>query len=187
MNEIDRELLRKYSAGLLNEAEEESFELRLLENPKFAEDVNLEQMMREGLLAADPATFSARPRRSPIWFSLAAGVLLGAISMQLYTRNQLPDQPTSVANPPRIVFDTLRGEAQEAKTELDTPNATMLIIEVAVPMDALEIYLLDQALRIGPLTPDADGFVRAIVAAQPKRTWEISYKASNGENRRVLR
>lgn len=198
MNDTERQRLRSYQGGLLSAADEADFELRLLENPAFAEAVNLEQIFALGMQgAAIPKLDKPRAKHRAYriaWGSIAAGVAIGFASAQFWQFSHSPLERLSagIANPARIVFDTFRGELQPMQTQAGSANASIVIVEVAVPTDATEIYFFDGASKLGPLQPDADGFVRVLLssqahAADAKNTWQIAYVAAGGLKQRTLR
>jgi hypothetical protein len=92
----------RYAFGKMAESEELAFEIRMLEDPRLAAEVEAIQRMREGFKAADPRVGLALSRRR--WFAgwrygLAAMLALVAVGGAVLMMNA---RPRSSAAPPAL-------------------------------------------------------------------------------------
>jgi hypothetical protein len=102
--------------------------------------------------------------RNPAWFGLAAALVLGLGSGWFGQRAFSPAPDILMANPTRLVFDTLRGTQSPAQVERAESASPYVLVEVAVPPGALHVMLdLDRQQPVA-LSQSADGFVSFLVA-----------------------
>jgi hypothetical protein len=88
--------------------------------------------------------------------SLLAGLGVGAFAMRALVPHGAPI--ALVADPTRIVYDTMRGEVAPPRIEHGDSRSPYVLIEVAVPPGAEHIVLKLGDLE-EPLTPSSEGFV----------------------------
>ncbi|HET9863659.1 MAG TPA: hypothetical protein VFP37_09475 [Steroidobacteraceae bacterium] len=84
---MSQQLIEQYVAGRMGEAQAEAFEIRCLEDPELARQVELEQRLKAGLaLVARGSTAEfVRSDRSAAWYvALAASVLLACAAIVLW-------------------------------------------------------------------------------------------------------
>ena len=98
-----------------------------------------------GTISSDshPASRTRRIAQPPRWFALAASLLagigVGGIGIQsLSSRSSAPE---IVANPTRIIYDTMRGEVTPPRIEHADSHSPYVLVEVAVPPGAEHIVL----------------------------------------------
>jgi hypothetical protein len=109
---VNPELIERYVAGQLGEAEAEAFEDYCVANPEFARLVEHEQRLRAGIVqvaTGSTTVFAASDRRRP-WRLAAAAAVLFAIVGGAYVWNRVPTAPILAAithDGPRVT-DTLR-------------------------------------------------------------------------------
>jgi hypothetical protein len=185
---VDTDLVRRYYLGELTASEEAKFEERLLTDPKFADAVLLDQALRDGMqgqrapVHSQVANITGGKGAGSRWgfgLGLAASLMLGAFAGALWQRTMSSGIGVGIANPPRMVFDTFRGEVQAAKVDAGAIDSPISIIEVAVPTDAEEVFLTDGNNAFGPLSIDSDGFVRVLLTKKSGQALSIEYR-SNG-------
>lgn len=115
----------------------------------------------DALVGVPPATLRAR---APAWFGLAAALVLGLGSGWFGQRALSPAPDTLMANPTRLVFDTLRGAQSAVQIERGASASPYVLVEVAVPPGALHVMLDLGRLPPVTLSQSADGFVSFLVA-----------------------
>lgn len=102
-------------------------------------------------------------RRHPPWLAMAASFAAG-IGLAWLGLSTLPGDSTPgvIANPPRIVFDTLRGDHSLYKENLTDSNSGLIILEISIPPAATLAQF-----SIGNTTLDLfsnrDGFATIII------------------------
>jgi anti-sigma factor RsiW len=101
----DQQVIERYLAGQLSDAEADAFEVRLESQPELARDVEqiarmktgLSVLARRGELAKLLAQPVARPRRRAAWMAAAAAVFVGAIGFLAFRPGEAPTPPTLLA------------------------------------------------------------------------------------------
>jgi hypothetical protein len=143
---------------------------------------NDEQPTGDAPIDASPPSGARRAGAPAAWLALAASLLLGFGIGGIGTRALAPGStaPEIVANPTRIIYDTMRGEAAPPRVEHAGSKSPYVLIEVAVPPGAEDI-----ALKIGieperTLTASPDGFVGFLLSRTELRTAreaQIAYRS----------
>jgi hypothetical protein len=90
---MNQELIERYVAGRLGEAEAEAFEDYCLANPEFAKQVEFEQRLKAGIVqvaSGSTAEFVRSNHPQPWRWAAAAGVLLVAVSIFFVWNRVLP-------------------------------------------------------------------------------------------------
>jgi len=112
-----------------------------------------------------PASRTRRITQPPRWFALAAtllaGVGVGGIGIQSLSPSS--SAPEIVANPTRIIYDTMRGEVTPPRIEHGDSRSQYVLVEVAVPPGAEHIVLNMDGLQ-QPVTVSSEGFVTFLAA-----------------------
>jgi anti-sigma factor RsiW len=95
-----------------------------------------------GPAASGPSVLRPQPRRGlPSWLALAASLLVG-LGVGALLRGAPGEGAGSVrVSPARVVFDTMRGAAQQPRWEDGGPGASDVIVDIAVAPDAQTIVL----------------------------------------------
>lgn len=177
---LERAWLQNYLERGLDDEESAWFEAYVLDKPELLKAIETDTDLRDGLavVAAERSSVgaaSAAPRREssgmPQLFALAATLVVG-IGVGLFVPRSAPDGGSQLtANPARIVYDTMRGEAVAPQFEpAAVAKASMFLVEVAVPSDAAAVQV-----RIGDRPPQSlrlasDGFVSFLVPAPLARS-----------------
>ena len=110
----------------------------------------------------------ARSHRRPapaIWLALAASLLVGVGVGGIAGRSTAPQasMPDVIANPTRVVFETMRGAPSTPRVEHGSGSSAYVLIEAAVPPGAEHIVLKMSGEQDQTLTPSAEGFVNFFV------------------------
>jgi hypothetical protein len=203
--------LARYLDRQLSAEESAWFEAYALEKPDLLAVIETDNALRDALAVHDAANDGpmagsagadrptrvaprsrAHPRRGvPRWAGLAACLVAG-LALGWIGPRSLPSAPGTgalIANPPRIVFDTMRGVPEAPNVERGDADAPYTLIEVALPPGAEHV-----ALRIGaqapvPLSPSPDGFVSFLIARtaiDPKAAAEIRYMLDGADQVRPI-
>jgi len=178
---------RDYVAGLLSDAERETFEERLLEDDRLVEDLEQAVRLREGMELLRQQQILGelrRPRRRSVEkvfvSAMAAALAIVAVSAAVYYGKRSPpivsasvvslhgvsSAPLAVVQ--RYSFAAMRGEA--SSMDLSLPASGALELRALTPVtDASRAFRVtlsrirsQGALRIGGVqhvVPDVDGFV----------------------------
>ena len=170
--------LARYLDRRLDGGELAWFEAYLLDKPELLAAVEADNALRETLATmprerdgAEPALRAqpdapAAPARSPAraWAAVAASLALGAGAGWFAHRADAP-RPSDevVANPARVVFDTMRGESTGPHVERTGDAAAWLLVEVAVPAGARDVVLTVPGKAAQALRPSPDGFASFLV------------------------
>ncbi len=175
---LENAWLNRYLDRELDEAEQEWFETYMLDKPRLLELVDNDTRLGDALSAmrtAPPAAnidnatgfIGSQTRRRPglaAGIGLAAGLAVGVLIPNLRGTDEL-----IVASPQRIVFDTLRGEATSAVSEVGASASKLLIVDIAISsdMNVMRASATTQGLRTELPTPvtSADGFITFVVPA----------------------
>jgi hypothetical protein len=130
-----------------------------------------------------------RRRRSigSAWFSRAAAVLVSASLGWLAASNFVtsPDgiHGDVVADPIRIVFETQRGQQDAPLLFNADSRSRYLLVEVAVPLDATDIQLLQAGRAPLALNVTSEGFVTFLWprgSRDTSHTPSLSYRSDDG-------
>lgn len=187
---LDSAWLARYLERQLAPDEAAWFESYVLDKPELLAMIEADTRLRDAL-AADAASWRASdagngyaaaaqdsqspdavaatapaglPLRVPAWFGLAASLVIGLGLGWLGQRAFAPAPAAVIANPTRLVFDTLRGAESAAQVERAESASPWMLVEVAVPPAAMRVTLdLDRSQPVA-LSPSPDGFVSFLVA-----------------------
>jgi hypothetical protein len=103
------------------------------------------------------------------WLALAAGLVAGIGLMWIGTTLDQDGGAALVVNPPRIIFDTLRGQLTDPRVEPGDPASPVMVVEVPVPPGAsaasARLQGPETGVDIGPVSISPDGFALLIVPA----------------------
>jgi len=104
---------------------------------------------------------SQRRTAPPTWLVLAASLLIGVGvgAVAVRTIAPTPAAPDLIANPTRVIYDTLRGATRAPRLEHADSQSLYVLIEAAVPPGAERIVLKMDGAKDQALTPSPDGFV----------------------------
>jgi hypothetical protein len=163
---------------------------RTAEDPRVVDVAAANDEQPTGLTSIDshPGSRTHPVANSPLWFALAASLLAGVgvgwIGTQsLSTRSSALE---IVANPTRIIFDTMRGEVTPPRVEHADSASPYVFVEVAVPPGAEHITLKMGDATEQSLTPSPDGFVNFFVLREKiakSRDARIEYTMLGKETR----
>lgn len=183
----DVQLIREYLSGRLDEAAQDSFETRMLEDPLFCEEFQIEQTIREGMreLRTQPST--SKPVESgpgivervmllvatPGW-SLSAT----AMAVLLLAVTNLPHSVGLLPVNGMVILEQTRGIDEV----IELPPVPVVLQVDAFPFsngDA-KITLLRQdtvVLEFDNLGANHDGFYRLLLADQPGGKYSLIVEA----------
>jgi len=136
------------------------------DGPRFGEQPTaIEQPTGTISIDSRPSSRTRRIAQPPRWFALAASLLagigVGGIGIQsLSSRSSAPE---IMANPTRIIYDTMRGEVTPPRIEHGDSRSPYVLVEVAVPPGAEHIVLNMDGLQ-EPVTVSSEGFVTFLAA-----------------------
>lgn len=172
--------LGRYLDRELSDEEQTWFETYMLDKPRILELVDVDTRLGDGLtrvsdspaaaVSAPPhqsgATLRGKPRGPAL--AIAASLLLG-LGLGVVLPGLRNDNAAIIASPPRIVFDTMRGEGTTALSEPGSIDSRVLIVDIAVPTNTP--ILSASAWVDGKQTPlptpvvSSEGFVTFVVPA----------------------
>ena len=174
--------LARYLDRRLDADETAWFEAYLLDKPDLLAAVEADNTMRDAI-AIDPATLrssaapealapfaGAAPRGAHRWLrraGLAAVLALGVGIGAFVQRAPWPARGDGgvIANPERVVFDTMRGENTPPLVQHRASRSRYVFVEVAVPPTATDVHLRrgqrDETLVVSP-----EGFVSFLFDTQ---------------------
>jgi hypothetical protein len=124
-------------------------------------------MQPTGTISIDshPASRTRRIAQPPRWFALAASLLagIGVGGIGIQSLSPRSSAPEIMANPTRIIYDTMRGEVTPPRIEHGDSRSPYVLVEVAVPPGA-EHIVLNMDGRQEPVTVSSEGFVTFLAA-----------------------
>lgn len=177
--------LARYLDRQLSGEEAAWFEAYLLDKPELLGMVETDNELRNAIAtertalqsSSSPIGFGpehdvasegvARSARlgSPEWSALAASLVAGlGIGWAVSHTGMKTDAPYVIANPPHVIYDTMRGEVLPPHVEHAANSAPYVLIEVAVPAAAEKVVLRIDGQPPVSLMPSADGFVDFLVS-----------------------
>ena len=121
--------------------------------------------------------------------SLAVAAGLGWMSASLLPSGaEQQDSVSIVADPMRIVFDTLRGESQAPLVFNAGSGSELILVEVGLPPDASDVQLLRGSQPPLPLALSSEGFVSFLLPRSAADTsgMELRYTTAGAQQRRPL-
>jgi hypothetical protein len=180
---LERYLDRQLVAG-----EIEWFEAYLLDKPHLLDRVEADTLMgskpelrggldlcedranspetgRSAVASVPTETGQTKPlplRRRPA-LALAASLALGLGMGALLIATLRDGAPAAVFGPPRIVFDSTRDVSAAPVVHPGRDDATMILVEFALPADATAIEIRFDSGSSGSATPSLDGYVTTLV------------------------
>jgi hypothetical protein len=205
---LEHAWLENYLARALSTEESAWFEAYVLDKADLLDMIEADTLLRDGMASQSTVQAGAAanvvaldPRnehgvrganlRQPYWAlaaSLAVGVGIGALT-GIAQRSGSRDSDV-VANPTRLVFDTMRGEAVAPHVEHAGSAAQYVLIEAAVPDGADDVVVLLQRHAPIALQPSRDGFVSVLlsrnVLAKAFGPAVLQYRLSGQVVRRTL-
>lgn len=193
--------LGRYLDRELKDDEHAWFEAYMLDKPHLLEQVDADTRLRETLQRATDADLRhdtaesqhARVRpgaksRGPV-LAIAASLLVG-LGLGAMLTNPGEDESTLIASPPRIVFDTLRGEGTATLSEAGSASSKLLIVDIATPTASPIISAgawIDGKRTLLP-TPvvSSEGFVTFLVPANWQHRARIELEIGDPDQSRKL-
>lgn len=176
--------LSRYLDRQLSAEEVEWFEVYALDKPDLLARIESDLDLRDALdaAAADGALTAStvdapgtvprgasrgrRPRSAAVWLaraaSLAAAAGLGWIAASWAPGSGLGpigESSVIIADPTRVVFDTLRGESQGPLVFNAGSRSPLMLIEVGLPPDAVDVQVLRPSRAPLTLSVSSEGFV----------------------------
>ncbi|MDZ3824537.1 MAG: hypothetical protein U0S76_13115 [Pseudoxanthomonas sp.] len=205
---LEQAWLQRYLDRALDAEEQAWFETYLLAHPHLVEAVEADTGLRDAFALAGsaggtgeggdagggdgrpgsptrPSVVRPRPpsrRGLPPWLGLAAGLLLGLGLAALWPTASGPGP--GLANPTRIVFDTLRGGHSPPHIEPGDPDSPWLLVEVPVPpgsrIDSVRLEGGPQSAVFGSVAATPDGFGLLLLDARATGNLVIDYAYPDG-------
>lgn len=173
---LEHAWLQRYLDGDLEPREVEAFETYLLGRPHLVAEVEADNQLRAAIAAdpalllevrgtdAPPAVREPRPgyRLPKAWMSLAAGLVLG-VGVAGLGLPGFVGSGSGVLVPPRIIYDTLRGELSAPREEPGDPSSPIRLYELPLPAGATivaaEAVQRGRHIDLPVATPAADGYL----------------------------
>lgn len=189
---LERAWLQRYLDGALDPAEVAAFEAYLLDKPHLLAHVEADNQLRAAI-AVDPGLLLdvrgtdsgpgpgvQEPRESyrvPVaWASMAAGLVLG-VGLAWFGLARFADPEVGVAIPPRVVYDTLRGELSAPREEAGDPSSPIRLYELPLPAGATvvaaEAVHHGHSVRLPVAAPSADGYLTYALPASWRGEGEL--------------
>jgi len=193
------------------------FEAYMLDKPELLDAVETDNRLRDALheslrepsdskvgagyetdaSASAPSDAPDEHKRIPHWrnarafqlWGAAASLAIGIGAGWLAHRGPSRDAPDIIADPTRIVVDTLRGVDDKPRIDHASAASSYLLVDTAIPPDAtnVEVSIADGA-RI-PLHPSADGFVSFLISrakAKDSRAMTLTYNIDGTRIQRTI-
>lgn len=171
---LERAWMTRYLDRELSETEAEWFEAYVVDKQDLVAQLEADSDLRDalaaqrgasailaGVEAAPPVTTIVHPQR---WgAALAASLIAGIGAAWVFAGMRGPSDTDTIANPTRLVFETMRGEAQPPRVDHANSVSQWVLVEASVPSGAESA-----TLTIGNGTPislrtSSDGFVSTLV------------------------
>ena len=202
--------LERYLDRKLASEECEYFEAYMLDKPHLIAEIEADSAVRDGLAmltavnlskpnarsTSHAASSTRQPQRFVSWrpMALAASLVLAwALGWMFAGFNPGGSTSTNdmvIANPPRLVFDTLRGVDTPPLIHPGDPDSQHILVEVGLPSDAHAIALnLPGSETAMPLVLSPDGFVTVLLPRHRLSTTtplRITYQSAGVERQREL-
>ena len=196
---LEQAWLQRYLDRELTADEAGAFEAYLLDKPALVAALEADNTLR-ATISADPALLlDARGTDAPLavreprpryrlpgaWLSLAAGLLLG-VGLAWLGFTHFAGAGADVLAPPRIIFDTLRGELAAPREEAGDPASPIRLYEVPLPAGARIVAA--QAVHAGrqvglPMaTPGTDGYLTYALPASWRGQGELHIDVTVGDS-----
>lgn len=176
------------------------FEAYLLDKPELLGMVEVDTKLRDALALASVRSSTSdsnggAPPRTALRqvsasFAIAASLVLGiGVGWLAKPGNPLGRQGM-IADPTRVVFDTMRGEATEPHLEHRSSASPWVLIEVAVPASATNVVVTLPGQSAQELELSEDGFVSFLVSRASfasTKTAQVSYLEAGQPRTRTIR
>jgi hypothetical protein len=193
--------LSRYLDRELSDEEQTWFETYMLDKPRILELVDADTRLGEGLarvsdapalaISAPPhqsgATLRGKPRGPAL--AIAASLLLG-LGLGVVLPGLRNDNTAIIASPPRIVFDTMRGEGTTSLSEPGSADSKVLIVDIAAPLSTPIIgasaWLDGKQTDLPTPTISSEGFVTFVVPADWQKRARIELKIGAAAESRSL-
>ncbi len=193
--------LSRYLDRELEDDEQTWFEAYMLDKPYLLEQVDADTRLRDTLQRAAGAserhdaaeieqvhTRQGAKSRGPA-IAIAASLLVG-LGLGAMLPNLGADESTFIASPPRLVFDTLRGEGTATLSEAGNASSKLLIVDIATPTASPIISASawingKQTLLPTPLV-SSEGFVTFLVPASWQHRARIELEIGDSAQSRKL-
>ena len=189
--------LARYLDRQLDGEELAWFEAYLLDKSELVDALEADEQLRRALAlqgghAMQPQAAGDRklvPRGNAMRWLGAAACLLGAFGLGRYMMLDGTHPATLIANPTRIVVETLRGGEDAPVVDFADGDSPYVFVEVSVPPDAERIRVThaghDVALRVS--REGFAGFLLARAALNDHREVVLEYSQGGTDTRRELK
>jgi hypothetical protein len=202
---LERAWLSRYLDHELSDEEGAWFETYALDRADLLDAIESDTRLRDGWVQHSPTIQSDSDVVAPVvqrssarlvrgyrqrWIGLAAALAIG-LGLGGFAQHALLDTPglATVANPTRIIYDTMRGEPTGPRIEHADSSAGLVLVEIAVPPDAEQIRLSIDDLPRMDLLPSPDGFVSFVMdrtRLDQARTGTLAYVAAGHDRSRTI-
>lgn len=204
---LENAWLERYLLRQLDSAEQVWFETYVLQWPELADALEADAALRSALAALPVSAFEESTADDPVvpppavqapqarrrWTryvrplgTLAAGFMMAVLTAPLL----LPEMPTAIGNPTRVVYDIVRGEPAAPHVEVGDTASAYVIVEIAMPPDALGVELSigepgHSRVLLQSLMPSTEGFATALLSRAVFSKAHATVLLKNGERRPV--
>jgi hypothetical protein len=186
--------LGRYLDRELSDEEQTWFETYMLDKPRILELVDADTRLREGMarisepsstaISAPPqqsgATLRGKPRGPAL--AIAASLLLG-LGLGTILPGMRIDSTAIIASPPRVVFDTMRGEGTTTLSEPGSADSKVLIVDIATPVSTPVIsasaWIEGRQTVLPTPTVSSEGFVTFVVPADWRNRARIDIRVGS--------
>lgn len=197
---LERAWMTRYLDRELSETEAEWFEAYVVDKQDLVAQLEADSDLRDALAAqrgaatvpagVEPApavTTVVRPQR---WMmGLAASLVAGIGAAWVFAGMQGSSETDTIANPTRLVFETLRGAPQAPRVDHPDSASSWVLVEASVPSRAEAVTVTVGGGTAITLVPSAEGFVSTLVAREVLERGAVAtlrYRIDGAEHRQEL-
>lgn len=197
---LERAWLARYLERQLTAEEAAWFEAYALDKEELLDAIEADSALRDALASAGRPALEAGvakeadtrrvvrhlPNGRWTWIGAAAALVVG-IGVGRFAGER--GGPDVIANPSRLVFDTLRGDQVAPSVDHSDSASPYLVIEVAVPPAAQDVVLEIEGDDGVALTPSTSGFVSVLVRrslVEAGRVTKVRYVLGGERRSRIL-
>lgn len=175
-------LIARYLRGDMDAGMLAAFEERLLEDPALLDDVETEKVLRQGLRESPQALVTTAPSRWRLPLSVAAGGLLGALSLQTWISVSTPRAMPAAQRVAVAQLPAARGDEMTAESDLTVATGTrQLVLRIPATNEPgpFRLRIRSGAALLGAfddLKPDDSGQFDVLVALPEGDATQLTFE-----------